>query len=331
MGWWSDDPGEGVSSVVGTVLMLGITLAVFAAFALAVFARFSEEAQPVRADLAAVSSENRVLLQHRGGDPIPLADADVLATVNGATVRLPMTTFAAQTGDGATWRIGETICLAGPVSASCHFHAGQSISEVFVVSGNSLVLQGLDVGATSSTSGSSSSSSSGSSSSSSSSSSTSSSSTGPSCTSGTVTLNANAVVSTGSGWAGGTSAYASDNAYATNADNSPGGLRLGLQDPSTLCTITAVRVRIEQSITNFDNDKWSVAVCLSTCMEVGSAQAGSGSDSELTFTATSSRPGLGSWQASDMNGLEVIVTPAKANQQDGTWRLDRVYAEVVAA
>lgn len=155
----------------------------------------------------------------------------------------------------------------------------------------------------------------------------------PSCTAGTQTLYANTVLAAGS-WsntAGALGSTNNDDRATRAAENDQ--LRLGLADPVvTACTITAVRLVIEQSITDFDNDVWRVDVCLSgTCLNIAPNQAGSASDALRTFTATA-RPGGGSWVAGDLVNLEIRIAGVEVSNpgpdRDGTWRIDRAWAEV---
>lgn len=134
-----------VSSVVGTVLMLGITMAVFAGFSVVVVDRVTDDAQQgVRATLGAEVQEDRVLLRHRGGEPLLLAEGTLLLTVGGASVEQPLSAASSQVADGATWRIGESLCIAGP-QPPC-LHPAGAIEDVKVRYGPSLAFAGLATG-----------------------------------------------------------------------------------------------------------------------------------------------------------------------------------------
>lgn len=136
-----------VSSVVGTVLMLGITIAVFTGFSLFVFESFSaDESQRLRTDLAVLQDGGRYLLQHRGGDALDLAEGRLLATVDGSPVDLPLTALAGQTADGEHWRIGETLCISGPVPP-CQYDR-KDVSDLRLTYGNAVVLSDSGFGAT---------------------------------------------------------------------------------------------------------------------------------------------------------------------------------------
>lgn len=159
-------------------------------------------------------------------------------------------------------------------------------------------------------------------------------------TSGTTTLAANAVVSSGTGWSTGTNAFASDNAYATNANNNPGALRLSFPDPTAGGPITAVKVNLEQSVVSFVDDTWAIQACFnpaggSTCNTISATQLGTistSADVVRVFDITGARPGGGSWTWTDINNLEILVQPGKGTNaaRDGTWRADLVSVDVTA-
>jgi len=156
--------------------------------------------------------------------------------------------------------------------------------------------------------------------------------TATTCTAVATTLNANAVVSTGTGWSNlgtptGTNVFTSDNLYGTNANSAPGALRLGFPNPTPAGTICAVKVKVEQSISPFLNDLWQPAPCNAggSCGTAPASQAGSSADSVLTFDVTSFH---GTWSWTDVNNFEASVQPVLSLTRDGTWRLDVVQLEV---
>ena len=111
---------DAVSSVVGTVLMLGITVTVFAGFSFFVLDYLQSTPPAPRADIAAVQQGPSYLLVNRGGESVPLAEGSLLLNVAGSQQRLALSSFAASgyLGAGATqWGIGQTVCIAGAGSA----------------------------------------------------------------------------------------------------------------------------------------------------------------------------------------------------------------------
>jgi hypothetical protein len=138
------DGHAAVSSVVGTVLMLGITITVFAGFSLFVFDQFSEQSATLRADLEVFQEDERYLLQHQGGDSLQLASGRLLLTVAWGEEELPLTAFAGQTADGLTWRIGESLCVSGP-QPPCHYDH-EEVDRVQLIYDNTVVLSESDAG-----------------------------------------------------------------------------------------------------------------------------------------------------------------------------------------
>lgn len=156
----------------------------------------------------------------------------------------------------------------------------------------------------------------------------------PTCTAGTATLSADAVLAAG-GWTNGDRAFTSNDQWATKSSQLGGGLRLRLTNPSTVCDITQIRFKIEVSITGWNNDDWRVEACLSGTCSAALApdpQDGNAAPDQTktwTLTAAQSRPGGGSWTPADVDNMEIRVTPVRAGgSDDGTWQLDRAWVEV---
>jgi FlaG/FlaF family flagellin (archaellin) len=105
---------DSVSSVVGTILMLAVTVTVFGGLSIVVLNEVRSTESPPDADVAFVNDGTRAVLAHRGGEPILLTSGFLILNVAGAEVRYDLTAVADQTADGRYWRIGETLCLSGP-------------------------------------------------------------------------------------------------------------------------------------------------------------------------------------------------------------------------
>jgi len=133
------------------------------------------------------------------------------------------------------------------------------------------------------------------------------------------------------GWTSPTSAYASDDVWATrNQANKI--VRLGLSNPTASGAVTSVVVRAEVSIldtTPPPNDGFKLAACiLATCGTESAVLAGASSDVTISFDVTGLRPGGGAWTWTELNDLEIQVRSSAVGGPDGTWRIDRVWAEV---
>lgn len=102
-----------VSSVVGTILMLGITVTVFAGVSLVVLAYFQGEETPPRTDIGLVEQGESYLLVNRGGESLPLGTI-VSYNLNGTQHSKTLQ----QLGFSAPWNPGVSICIRGQ-DASC--------------------------------------------------------------------------------------------------------------------------------------------------------------------------------------------------------------------
>lgn len=151
----------------------------------------------------------------------------------------------------------------------------------------------------------------------------------------TQVFNANGIINA-NGWvsAGGTRIAASDDLYATYATNNPtssNDLQASLSNPVTSTgTITRVVLAAEVSIVGYNNDGFELRACLEggSCTAYSSTGGQSSSDVTMTYDITSIRPGGGSWSWTDITNLEGVVGLVQQGSRDGTWRVDRVWAEV---
>jgi flagellin-like protein len=141
------------------------------------------------------------------------------------------------------------------------------------------------------------------------------------------------------GWSTPDNAFVSDNAYATYSQdtNPPDFLQYTLTDPGSAVTavptlpttqsLTRVVVSAELSITNRNNDYFTLQACLgATCSTASGAVGGSTTDTVATYDVTGLRPGGGAWTWADVANLEVRINPQLQGQRDGTWRVDQVFA-----
>lgn len=135
---------EAVSSVVGTMLMLGITVVVFTAVSITVLNTFSHKSQAPETDIVTLKQGAQYLLVHRGGQPIPTSGSTLRANVNGVEFTLPLSTFSSQLG--TSWTPGESICLAGPIPP-CQYAAGSVLGSQ-VIASNTLIAAEGTVGVT---------------------------------------------------------------------------------------------------------------------------------------------------------------------------------------
>lgn len=126
-----------VSSVVGTVLMLAITVAVFGGFAIFTLDYVQAEGHAPRADLSMVQGSGSLYLQHRGGESFGARDGTLYVNVGGTEVSLPLADTAFD-GLGTSWDVGDLICVQGD-AAGCLYASTDDIRGAFLVDERALL------------------------------------------------------------------------------------------------------------------------------------------------------------------------------------------------
>lgn len=134
-----------VSSVVGTVLMLGITVMVFTAFSVVALSYFHSQPHAPRTQVSAVQEGTSTLLVHQGGESLRLSSGHLLLNVAGTTREVPLTEFAGQV-TGGEWRIGDSLCVSGPSPPCLLDH--QSVDGLALVYGNAVIASSGELGGT---------------------------------------------------------------------------------------------------------------------------------------------------------------------------------------
>lgn len=143
---------EAVSSVVGTVLMLGITVAVFGGLSVVALDYVSDHRPSgARSDLSAVEGGQSLLLTHQGGESFQVGGR-LLVNVDGYEVEVGLDDASlaglglpslAQLGLDDSWSTGDTLCVWGD-DASCLYDP-----DVVEVLGAAMVTDGrllMDIG-----------------------------------------------------------------------------------------------------------------------------------------------------------------------------------------
>lgn len=120
--------------------MVSITVTVFAGVSLVVFNQVNEAPDSETARLSALArGTDTLIITHQGGEALLLADGELQMVVDGTEVTLPLTDLAAQTADGTSWVIGETLCIVG-ADAACLYPSGTDVSSARLVAGNRTLL-----------------------------------------------------------------------------------------------------------------------------------------------------------------------------------------------
>lgn len=120
-----------VSSVVGTVLMLAITISVFSGLSIVILDTVASEPDAPHADLRIHESGDAILVQHRRGESLSLAEGRFLLNVDGVQEEVQLVSQQAALGE--RWDLGESLCL------SC-MYPGQEILGVQFIHGSFLLL-----------------------------------------------------------------------------------------------------------------------------------------------------------------------------------------------
>lgn len=98
---------DAVSSVIGTVLILAITVGAFGGVAIVVLDAVEESHEAPRADIDVQQRGRNFVVLHRGGDRIDASDVDLIVYTDGVATTYSL---AASDTDG-TWMPGENICI----------------------------------------------------------------------------------------------------------------------------------------------------------------------------------------------------------------------------
>lgn len=132
-----------VSSVIGTILMVAVTVTVFAGVSIVVLGEFGESGSTNSAKLRAEQGEGTLVLSHEGGDPMELSDGYVSMSVNGVptVIQFADVRIAGQTASGSQWAIGDNVCVIG-AAAQCIYPLGTTFTDLQVVYANTLILTG---------------------------------------------------------------------------------------------------------------------------------------------------------------------------------------------
>lgn len=131
---------DAVSSVIGTVLMVAVTVIVFGGVAALVFDQVNEAPDSQTATLVLAGRDAQSLVvTHHGGEPLPLDAIEIQIIVDGTRETVAASALAAQIEDGVNWVIGETVCIVGG-SSLCLHPPGTVVSEVQVRFNNYLLL-----------------------------------------------------------------------------------------------------------------------------------------------------------------------------------------------
>ncbi|HLE47360.1 MAG TPA: type IV pilin N-terminal domain-containing protein [Candidatus Thermoplasmatota archaeon] len=128
-----------VSDTVGTVLLVGITVALFAGLSVVVMDELQRSPPPPDVEFQVSTIDGRTTVALVWGEPLELDDSTLLFSIDSLRQTLPLTDAAlaphlAQLADGsaARWDLGESLRLACPLAESCAY-PGQEAGNVTII------------------------------------------------------------------------------------------------------------------------------------------------------------------------------------------------------
>lgn len=129
-----------VSSVLGTVLLVGITVTTFTGVAILVMGELSESQDVQRTDIALDHGRGVTVLQLQGGDPVRASEGTLRLDIGGTIVDRPLSDASDQWSTASQWTLGDRVCVAGPASAGCLYPEGTDVRGVMVIARGTVVL-----------------------------------------------------------------------------------------------------------------------------------------------------------------------------------------------
>ncbi len=131
---WRED--DAVSEVVGTILLVAISVMLFAGLSMVVWQQMQTSPAPANADLRLDVEGEWVSLTHVWGESLPVSDTRLMLTIDGTRGDYPLDEPPlaghldhVSSGSPTHWDLGETLWIGCPAGESCAF-AGQTTDEV---------------------------------------------------------------------------------------------------------------------------------------------------------------------------------------------------------
>ncbi|OPY25987.1 MAG: hypothetical protein A4E28_02795 [Methanocella sp. PtaU1.Bin125] len=104
-----DGTDDGVSAIIGEIMMLAITVMVFGLLVVAVNGMMSRP-ETIIVEISAANNSSTVSLTHTGGDSVSFGDVGVIVNGHAAPYSVPDSDANAN----GRWEIGETLYVANP-------------------------------------------------------------------------------------------------------------------------------------------------------------------------------------------------------------------------
>jgi archaeal type IV pilus assembly protein PilA len=122
-----DETDEGISAIIGEIMMLAITVMVFGLLVVAVNAMMSRP-DTIIVEISAANNSTTVYLTHTGGDSVSFSDVSVIVNGNEAPYSVP----ASDVNGNGRWEIGETLYVANPADPRLNVMVYDSASNTVI-------------------------------------------------------------------------------------------------------------------------------------------------------------------------------------------------------
>ena len=118
---------KAVSEIVGTLLLLGISISLFSAIYLSVSTIYPSSTRP-SVNLICSVEKNKIIIEHRGGKTLDL-DTKLTVTIDGANEKFTVGDYMNnESRDNGLWNIGEQVVL--PVGDITDMNVSLSVVDV---------------------------------------------------------------------------------------------------------------------------------------------------------------------------------------------------------
>jgi FlaG/FlaF family flagellin (archaellin) len=137
---------DGVSEIMGEILLTGIVVLLFSILGVFVFSYDKDVASP-NADLQVWlnGASDTVYLKHRGGETLSADELKVVVFVNSSEIVLSPDNVSAKLGGNESWKMGDVIEIGIKDEWGIPIESGDSVRLFVVHSPSKKVIQQMDV------------------------------------------------------------------------------------------------------------------------------------------------------------------------------------------
>jgi len=127
---------QAVSEVLGTILLLAISVSLFSVVYIAVFSIHPSSPQP-SSNIVGCIEKNKIIFEHRSGDPLSL-DTKILLNIGGNKIEITVGQFLEDANGDGLWSIGERL-----VYNETDLESLQAEAMIIDTKSNTVVMQGI--------------------------------------------------------------------------------------------------------------------------------------------------------------------------------------------